>query len=158
MNKFLLRFLLVAAVTILAVSLTQSGEAQPFSQNASAKAAQSAPVQSPPTAQQQGNNEAQMPASGDTTTHEANAFTGRVVRQDGEIVLMDAVSKVTYKFDDPAKAKKIYRATRKSNRKAGDEQQHHSGGEHRNNFIAMRCWAELRLRLITSAGPKAGVT
>ncbi len=106
MNKFLLRFLLVAAVTILAVSLTQSGEAQPFSQNASAKAAQSAPVQSPPTAQQQGNNEAQMPASGDTTTHEANAFTGRVVRQDGEIVLMDAVSKVTYKFDDPAKAKK----------------------------------------------------
>jgi hypothetical protein len=105
-NKFLLRFLLVAAVTILAVSLTQSGEAQPFSQNASAKAAQSAPVQSPPTAQQQGNNEAQMPASGDTTTHEANAFTGRVVRQDGEIVLMDAVSKVTYKFDDPAKAKK----------------------------------------------------
>ncbi len=106
MNKFLLRFLLAAAVTILAASLTQSGEAQPFSQNASAKAAQSAPVQSPPTAQQQGNNEAQMPASGDTTTHEANAFTGRVVRQDGEIVLMDAVSKVTYKFDDPAKAKK----------------------------------------------------
>jgi len=106
MNKFLLRFLLAAAVTVLAVSLTQPGEAQSPSQDSTAKAAQSAPEQSAPAAQQQGNNEAQMPASGDTTTHEANAFTGRIVRQDGEIVLMDAVSKVTYKFDDPAKAKK----------------------------------------------------
>jgi hypothetical protein len=106
-NKFLLRFLLAAAVTVLAASLTESGEAQPSVQDASAKAAQSAPVQSPPTAQQQNNNnEAQMPASGDTTTHEANAFTGRVVKQDGELVLMDAVTKVTYKFDNPAKAKK----------------------------------------------------
>ena len=104
MNKFLLRFLLAAAVTVLAVSLTQSGQAQSSGQESAARTAQSAAEQSPP--QQQGSNEAQMPASGDVTTHEANAFTGQVVRQDGEIVLMDAVSKVTYKFDDPAKAKK----------------------------------------------------
>ncbi len=102
MNKFLLRFLLAAAVTVLAVSLTQSGEAQTSGQDAFGPVA---PVQSSPAAQQQ-NNEAQMPSSGDTTTHEANAFTGRVVRQNGEIVLMDPVTKVTYKFDDPAKAKK----------------------------------------------------
>jgi predicted lipid-binding transport protein (Tim44 family) len=105
-NKFLLRLLLAAAVTVLAVSLTQSGEAQSPSQG-TAKAAQSDPAQSAPAAEQQNNNnEVQMPASGDTTTHEANAFTGRVVKQDGEIVLMDAITKVTYKFDDPAKAKK----------------------------------------------------
>jgi hypothetical protein len=95
-NKFPVRFLLAAAVTVLAVSLTQSGKAQSSGQDGAATA----------VPQRQNNNEAQMPASGDTTTHEANAFTGRVVRQDGEIVLMDAVTKVTYKFDDPAKAKK----------------------------------------------------
>lgn len=105
MNKFLLRFLLAAAITVLAASLTQSGEAQSAGQS-SAGTAQSDSTQSPQAAQQSNNNEAQMPASGDTTTHEANAFTGRVVKQDGEIVLMDAVTKVTYKFDDPAKAKK----------------------------------------------------
>ena len=104
MNKVLLRFLLAAAITVLAASLTQSGRAQPRGQDA---AAQSAPAQAPPVVQKQGNNiEPQMPSSGDTTTHNARAFTGRVVRQDGEIVLMDPVTKVTYKFDDPAKAKK----------------------------------------------------
>jgi hypothetical protein len=106
-NKFLLRFSLAGAVTVLAVSLAQSGEAQSSGQDA---AAQRAAVRSSSPASQQrnnnNNNEAQMPSSGDTTTHEANAFTGRVVKQDGEIVLMDPVTKVTYKFDDPAKLKK----------------------------------------------------
>jgi hypothetical protein len=94
-NRFLLRFLLAGAVTVLAVSFAQSGEAQSLGPNGAAT-----------TVPQRQNNEAQMPTSGDTTTHEANAFTGRVIRQDGEIVLMDAVTKVTYKFDDPAKVKK----------------------------------------------------
>ncbi len=46
-----------------------------------------------------------MPASGDATTHEAKTFTGRIVKENGDLVLKDPVTKVSYKLDDAAKAK-----------------------------------------------------
>ena len=46
-----------------------------------------------------------MPASGDTTTHDAHAFTGRIVKEKGELMLKDPVTKVSYKLDDSSKAK-----------------------------------------------------
>jgi hypothetical protein len=46
-----------------------------------------------------------MPASGEATTREAKTFTGRIVKEEGQIVLKDPVTKVSYKLNDPAKAK-----------------------------------------------------
>lgn len=46
-----------------------------------------------------------MPASGDTTTHEAKTFTGHIVKENGQLVLKDPVTKVSYKLDDAAKAR-----------------------------------------------------
>jgi hypothetical protein len=48
-----------------------------------------------------------MPASGDTTTHEAQTFSGRIEKEKGEVVLKDPVTKVSYKLDNTAKAKQF---------------------------------------------------
>ncbi len=100
MQKLLLHFSLAMAVTFLTLALTPSMHAQQSDQDA----APAAPHQMDPAEQQQ-QNEAQMPSSGDTTTHEAKTFTGRIVKENGELVLKDPVTKVSYKLDDPAKAK-----------------------------------------------------
>jgi hypothetical protein len=55
-------------------------------------------------AQQQ--REGQIPASGEATTQEAKSFSGRIVKENGKLVLKDPVTKVIYKLDDPAKAKR----------------------------------------------------
>lgn len=100
MKKFLLHFSLATTVTLLTLALGPSMHAQQSDQEPAA------PAPSQPTAaQQQQPNEAQMPSSGDTTTHEAKAFTGRIAKENGELVLKDPVTKVSYKLDDPAKAK-----------------------------------------------------
>lgn len=98
MKKFLLHFSLATAVAALTLAIAPSMYAQPSDQDPVA------PASSQPTAAEQ-QNEAQMPSSGDTTTHEARAFTGRIAKENGELVLKDPVSKVIYKLDDPAKAK-----------------------------------------------------
>lgn len=46
-----------------------------------------------------------MPASGDTTTHEAKSFSGQIVKENGALVLKDPVTKVSYKLNDPSKVK-----------------------------------------------------
>jgi hypothetical protein len=46
-----------------------------------------------------------MPASGETTTQQAQTFTGRVMKENGSIVLKDMVTKVIYKLSDPTKAR-----------------------------------------------------
>jgi uncharacterized protein YdeI (BOF family) len=94
MKKFLLHFSLAAAVSVLTLALAPSVHAQQAGQDPA-----------PTAAQQPQQNEAQMPSSGDTTTHEDNAFTGRIVKENGDLVLNDPVSKVSYKLSDPAKAK-----------------------------------------------------
>ena len=98
MKKFLLRLSVAAAVTVLGLALESSLHAQQADQDP----APATPHQAQSSAQPQ---EAQMPASGDVTTHEAKTFTGHVVKENGELVLKDPVTKVSYKLDDPAKAK-----------------------------------------------------
>lgn len=95
MKKFLLHFSLATAVCVLTLSLAPSARAQQADQD-----------QAPTTAQQPQQNEAQMPSSGDTTTHEAKVFSGRIVEENGEVVLKDPVAKISYKLSDPAKAKR----------------------------------------------------
>ena len=73
-------------------------------QQADQDPAPATPHQPDATAAQQ-QNEAQMPASGDTTTHEAKTFTGHIVKENGQLVLKDPVTKVSYKLDDAAKAR-----------------------------------------------------
>ena len=95
MKKFLLHFSLATAVCVLTLSLAPSVHAQQADQDQAPTATQ----------QPQQNNQAQMPSSGDTTTHEAKAFSGRIVQENGELVLKDPVAKISYKLSDPAKAK-----------------------------------------------------
>ena len=99
MKGFLLRLLCATAITL--VGLAASGRAQPREQNAAISTRQA--EQAPGASQQQ--NEGQIPASGEATTQEAKAFSGRIVKENGQVVLKDPVTKVIYKLDDPAKAK-----------------------------------------------------
>jgi hypothetical protein len=89
MKQFLVRLILAATIVMLACALNPAAHAQQSEQA--------------PVAKHQ--NEAQMPASGQATTQEAKAFTGRIVKENGEVVLKDPVTKVIYKLDDATKAK-----------------------------------------------------
>lgn len=80
MKKFLLHFSLATAVTLLTLALAPSMHAQQADQDPPPATSQQA---DPAAAQQQQQNEAQMPASGDTTTHDAQAFSGRIVKEKG---------------------------------------------------------------------------
>jgi uncharacterized protein YdeI (BOF family) len=105
MKKFLLRFSLATAVTLLAAALGPSAYAQQAQQSDedrnSAAPRKADPAAVPPQQQSEG----QMPASGEATTQEAKSFSGRIVKENGELVLKDPVTKVSYKLDDTAKAK-----------------------------------------------------
>jgi uncharacterized protein YdeI (BOF family) len=98
-KNFLLRLSLAAALTLLiTLALGQSLHAQQPDQDPAP-----ATPHKPEAAQQA--TEAQMPASGDATTHEAKTFSGNIVKENGELVLKDPVTKVSYKLNDAAKAK-----------------------------------------------------
>jgi Protein of unknown function (DUF5818) len=98
-KKFFLQFSLATAVMCLIPALGTPLHAQQADQDTAP-----ATAHQPEATQQQ--NEAQMPASGDATTHEAKTFTGRIVKENGDLVLKDPVTKVSYKLDDAAKAKR----------------------------------------------------
>jgi hypothetical protein len=101
MKRVLEQLPLVAALILLATILGPSMHAQQADQDPSP----TAPARTNPAVPQAQQNEAQMPASGEATTRDAKTFTGRIVKEDGQIVLKDPVTKVTYKLDDAAKAK-----------------------------------------------------
>jgi Protein of unknown function (DUF5818) len=102
MNKFLLHLSMATVVTAFALALGPSLHAQPADQD---PAVATPHHQDAATDPQQQQNEAQMPTSGDTTTHEAKTFSGRIVKENGDLVLKDPVTKVSYKLSDPSKAK-----------------------------------------------------
>jgi hypothetical protein len=102
MKKFLLHFSLATAVTLLTLALGPSMHAQQADQD---PAPTTAHQPDPAASQPQQQNQAQMPSSGDTATQDAKAFTGRIAKENGELVLKDPVTKVSYKLSDPAKAK-----------------------------------------------------
>jgi hypothetical protein len=117
MNNFMFRLSLAAALTLGVVVLAGSATAQePSSQDPAATAPpqqqspsaqdQQTPTATPeePAATQQ--NEPQMPAAGpDAQTQDSHAFTGRIVKENGKVVLKDPVTKNSYQIDDAAKAK-----------------------------------------------------
>ena len=101
MKNFLMRLILAAAAVLLAMAIGSSVQAQQADQDL----APATPHQPEAASPQQQPNEAQMPASGDTTTREAKTFSGRIVKENGDLVLKDPVTKVSYKLNDPSKAK-----------------------------------------------------
>jgi hypothetical protein len=59
---------------------------------------------SSPAQQNSATNKSSADAN-DDETQDALAFTGRIVEQNGELVLNDPVTKVSYQLDEPSKAK-----------------------------------------------------
>ena len=103
MKRFLLHFSMAAAVTLVTVALAPSVRAQQQAdQDPAAATPHRADAADAPQTQQ---NEAQMPASGETTTQDAKTFSGVIAKENGDLILKDPVTKVSYKLDDPSKAK-----------------------------------------------------
>jgi len=128
MKDFIVRLSLAAGLILGVLVLGGSANAQePNSQDPAATAppqqspssAQPTPAETPqePTArpQQEPNepaanprqNEPQMPAAGHDATKDAQAFTGRIVKENGKVVLKDPVTKTSYQIDDASKAKQF---------------------------------------------------
>jgi hypothetical protein len=103
MKIFVLYLALAAGFTLLALSLQSPVQGQEADQDPALTTPRQHP--DPSAGQQPQQNDTQMPSSGDTTTQEAKTFTGRIVKENGEVVLKDPITKISYKFDNPAKAK-----------------------------------------------------
>lgn len=100
MKRTLERFSLATSVTLLAAVLAAPLHAQRAGQGS----VSNTPAKTNPAVPQAQQNEAQMPASGEATTRDAKTFTGRIMRENGQIVLKDPITKVSYKLDDVTKA------------------------------------------------------
>ena len=61
--------------------------------------------QQPESAQQSQQQDARPRPSGEAETQDALAFTGRLVKEKGRILLKDPVTKMIYQLDDASKAK-----------------------------------------------------
>jgi cytoskeletal protein RodZ len=127
MKQFLLRLSLAAAIVLCLTALGATADAQqasppepaatssPTQQSPSASEQQTSSAQEPTARPQQepnepaanpGQNEPRMPAAGsDAQTQDAKAFTGRVMKENGKIVLKEPVTKTSYQIDDASKVK-----------------------------------------------------
>ena len=102
MKDFLLRLTLAATVTLVATLASPANAQQADEDRAPAAQQQRQPSAAPQSPQQ---HDAQAPTSGNAQTQDALAFNGRVVKEKGQIVLNDPVTKMSYQFDDQSKAK-----------------------------------------------------
>ncbi len=104
MKSFLLRIILAAVVTLVATALSSPVHAQQADQDRTP--ATPRPTQPGATPQSPQQHDATAPSSGEDQTQEALAFTGRVMKeQQGQLVLKDPITKMSYQLDDQAKAK-----------------------------------------------------
>jgi hypothetical protein len=104
MKQLVLQIALVFGILVLAVIAPPPAYAQQADQDSASTAPRKPDAPGVPP---QHANEAQMPASGETTTAAAKTFSGVVVKENGEVVLKDPVTEVVYKLDDTAKAKQF---------------------------------------------------
>ena len=103
MKNFLVRMLLAPAFTVAALALASSAQAQQADEDpAPATPRQQQPTAAPTPPQPQ---EVRAPSSNDAQTQQALAFTGRVANEQGQLVLQDPVTKMSYRLDDQSKAK-----------------------------------------------------
>ena len=102
MKTHFLNCSLALTLSLLVFSLAPAAVAQHSDQDRTPAAPQKT---NPATIPQGEQSEAQMPASGDTQANNSKTFSGRIVQEDGRMVLKDPVTKVSYKLDDEKKAK-----------------------------------------------------
>ena len=102
MRGFLVRLLAAVATMLVAFALASSAHAQQADEDPS-PATPRQPVPAQNAAQPNNTQAAALPGP---ETEDALAFTGRVVKEKGQIVLNDPVTKISYQFDDQMKAKK----------------------------------------------------
>ncbi len=100
MKDFLTRLLLAVAIIFVAFALASSANAQTADSSRS-----STSFQQPASQQSPRRPDAGASSSGDTQTQDVLAFTGQVMKEKGQIVLHDPVTKGSYQFDDQSKAK-----------------------------------------------------
>lgn len=111
MKEILKRVALAFAITLVAFGLASLGHAQQADEDPAPATPQQQKPQPPPQAggKQESSNPAQQDSNkskaDDDQTQDALAFTGRIVEQNGELLLNDPVTKLNYRLDDPTKAK-----------------------------------------------------
>jgi len=95
--------LLAPAFTVAALALASSAQAQQADEDAApATPRQQQPTAAPTSPQPQ---EVRAPSSNDAQTQQALAFTGRVANEQGQLVLQDPVTKMSYRLNNQSKAK-----------------------------------------------------
>lgn len=104
MKQFVLHIMLVLGILSLTVIAPPRAYAQQADQASPATAPRKLDTAGVPP---QHADEAQMPASGETTAESTKTFSGVVVKVNGEVALKDPVTKVIYKLDDADKAKQF---------------------------------------------------
>ncbi len=103
MKNFLIRILLAAALTLVTFGLASSAHAQQADEDSvPATPNQRHPATAPKSPQQQ---PVSAPSSDDAQTQQALAFSGRVTSEQGQLVLKDPVTKMTYQLDNQARAR-----------------------------------------------------
>ena len=103
MKNFLVRILLAAAMTVVAFALSSPARAQQADEDRTPVTPhQAQPPAAPQSPQKQ---DASASAAADAQTQDALAFSGRVMKEQGQLVLKDPVTKMSYQLDDQAKAK-----------------------------------------------------
>jgi hypothetical protein len=103
MKNFVVRILLAASMTVVAFVLSSSAQAQQADEDRTPAAPRQAQS---PTAPQAPQKQGASAAPGtDAQTQDALAFSGRVMKEQGQLVLKDPVTKMSYQLDDQAKAK-----------------------------------------------------
>jgi Protein of unknown function (DUF5818) len=97
MKKMVVRLLLAAAATLV-VALASNARGQQGDEDSQTASSQQQ--------RQPGQQEAQVP-SNESQTQDAHTFIGRVVQDNGQIVLKDPITKMSYQLDDQPKAKQF---------------------------------------------------
>lgn len=114
MKEIVKRLVLAIAITLVAFALASLGHAQQADEDPAPATRQQKPgavpqssgkqATSSPAQQNSPANKSSADAN-DDETQDALAFTGRIVEENGELVLNDPVTKVSYQLDEPSKAK-----------------------------------------------------
>jgi hypothetical protein len=103
MKNFLIRILLAIAVTVVAFAISSSARTQQADEDRAP--ATPRPPQSTVTPQSPPQHDVNVPSSGDAQTQDPLTFTGRVMKEQGQLVLDDPITKLSYQLNAQAKAK-----------------------------------------------------
>lgn len=104
MKNFLVRILVAAIVTLVVSALASSARAQQPDADPTPVSPQQTQSAATPQSPQQHDSAPRDAQASDAQTQDALAFTGRVTKEQGQLVLNDPVTKLNYQLDDQMKA------------------------------------------------------